>query len=114
MGKVYDALHALAPVQDSPVQDTEVLDGFRRYEALLETVLTPEQMALYADYLQQAKVVRIFDEMEIDEIAALPPGMGAIVTRVLANTNLSMENRRVVALLSQAGEQAATPDYQRA
>ena len=106
MGKVYEALQSL-----SSVQDAEVLDGFRRYETLLEEVLTPEQLALYADYLQQADVVRIFEEMNTQEIAALPPGMGVIVARVLADNNLSMENRRVVALLDQYGEHEATPDY---
>jgi hypothetical protein len=95
------------------VQDAEVLDGFRRYESMLESALTPEEMALYAAYLQQAGVVRIFDDMDTSEIAALPTGMGAVAARVLADTNLTMENRRVVALLDQYGEHNATPDFQR-
>ena len=106
MGLVYEALNSV-----SSVQDAEVLDGFRRYETMLETVLTPEQMALYADHLQQSGVVRIFEEMTTNEVAALPTGMGAIVARVVADTDMSMENRRVVALLDQYGEHNATPDY---
>lgn len=108
MGKVFDALQ-----QITSVQDTEVLESFRRYDAELEKVLTPEEMALYADYLQQVGVVRIFDEMEKDEITTLPTAMRPVAARVVTNTDLTMENRRVVALLDQHGEHAATPDYQR-
>jgi hypothetical protein len=106
MGALYDALESL-----SPVHDAEVLDGYRRYEALLETVLTPEQLATYASYILSTDQIRIFEEMTPEEVANLPAGMPAIVAAILADTNLSMENRRVVALLNQYGEHEVTPDF---
>jgi hypothetical protein len=106
MGALYDALERL-----SRVHDAEVLDGYRRYEALLATILTPEQIARYADYIQQTDVIRIFEEMSPEEIANLPAGIPAIATAILADINISMENRRVVALLNQYGEHEVTPDF---
>jgi hypothetical protein len=108
MGAVYDALESL-----SPVHDAEVLDGYRRYETLLETILTPEQMELYADYIENTDVIRIFEEMTPDELANLPEGLPAIAAAIIADTNITMENRRVVALLDQRGEHDATPDFQK-
>jgi hypothetical protein len=107
MGALYDALESL-----SSVHDAEVLDGYRRYESLLETILTPQQMEAYADYIRQTDEVRIFEEMSADELANLPPGIPAIAAAILADTNISMENRRVVALLNQHGEHNVTPDFQ--
>ncbi len=107
MGALYDALVSL-----SRVQDAEVLEGYRRYEWQLTEILTPEQMEIYADYIQQADVIRIFEEMTPAELAALPPGVPAIAAAIIADTNISMENRRVVALLDQYGEHEATPDFQ--
>jgi hypothetical protein len=106
MGTLYDAL-----VHLSPAHDAEILDGYRRYEELLATILTPEQMDLYADYIQQTDVIRIFEEMTPDELANLPPGIPAIAAAIMADTNISMENRRVVALLDQRGEHDVTPDF---
>lgn len=106
MGVLYSALERL-----SPVHDAEVLDGYRRYEALLATILSPEQLAIYADYIEQTDEIRIFEEMTPEEIATLPQGMPAIVAAILADTNISMENRRVVALLNQYGEHEVTPDF---
>jgi hypothetical protein len=106
MGALYDALESL-----SPVHDAEVLDGYHRYEALLETVLSPEQMFTYAGYILNTDQIRIFEEMTPEEVANLPAGMPAIVATILADTNISMENRRVVALLNQHGEHDVTPDF---
>ena len=106
MGVLYDVL-----VELSPPHDAEMRDGYRRYESLLETILTPEQMETYADYIRRVDVIRIFEEMTPDEIASLPPGMPAIAATTMADTNISMENRRVVALLSQRGEDEIVPDF---
>jgi hypothetical protein len=94
------------------VHDAEILDGYRRYEAQLEDILTPEQMQLYADYIQNTDVIRIFEEMTPGEIANLPPGMSAVAAAIIADKDITMENRRVVALLDQRGEVEATPDFQ--
>lgn len=106
MGALYDALVSL-----SPVQDVEVLDGYRRYESQLETILTPGQIVTYADYINQSGVVRILEEMTPEELAHLPPGMAEIAASIVADTETSMENRRVVALLDQRGEDEVTPDF---
>ena len=105
MSDLYDVLVGLAPAHDQ-----EMLDGYRRYGALLETVLTPEQIDAYAAYIRQAGEIRIFEEMDIAERAALPPAVQAVATAVLADDNISMENRRVVALLNQRGQQTIAPD----
>jgi hypothetical protein len=107
MGAVFDALERL-----SPVHDAEVIDGYRRYEAQLEEILTPEQMELYADYIENTDVIRIFEEMTPGELANLPNGMAAVAAAVIADKEITMENRRVVALLDQRGETEATPDFQ--
>ena len=108
MGILFDALKSV-----SHVQDAEVLDGYMRYEATLAAILTPDQMQAYADYIAQTDEVRIFEEMSPTEIAALPPGIPAVAAAILADKSISMENRRVVALLSQRGEYDATPDFNR-
>jgi hypothetical protein len=107
MGTLASALQSL-----SLVQDGEVLDGYHRYEDLLLTVLSPEQIDIYADYIHQAGEVRIMEEMTPAEIADLPAGMPAIAAAILADPNISMENRRVVALLNYHGEHDITPDFQ--
>jgi hypothetical protein len=106
MGALYDALVSL-----SRVQDAEVLDGYMRYETLLATISTPEQLERYAGYIQETDVIRIFEEMTPEEIANLPSGIPSIATAILADINISMENRRVVALLNQHGEHNVTPDF---
>lgn len=105
MGALYDALAGL-----SSVQDAELQDGFRRYEAVLATILTTEQMEQYAIALRQAGEIRIFEELTTEELATLTPEERTIATRVCADENVSMENRRVVALLNQRGEHAIAPD----
>ena len=106
MGSLYNALVGL-----SSVHDTEVVEGYQRYESSLTTILTAEQMEAYATYIQQAGVIRIFEDMTSDEIANLPPGLPEIAMAVMANVPITMENRRVVALLDQRGEHEATPDF---
>ena len=98
MGAVYDAL-----LEVSPDRDGELLDGYRVYESELEGILTPEQLATYAEYIRHSKTVRVFDEMTSDQIAALPPEQIPIASAILANENALMENRRVAALLHQRG-----------
>ena len=98
MGAVYDAL-----LEVSPDRDEELLSGYQVYESTLEGILTPEQLASYAEYIRQSKTVRVFDEMTADQIAALPPEQIPIATAILADENVRMENRRVAALLHQRG-----------
>jgi hypothetical protein len=107
MGALYDALEGLTPVFDA-----EIVDGYRRYETLLESILTPAQLEAYAAYIRQTGVVRVFEEMTPDELANLPPGVPVVATAILADSNISMENRRVAALLHQRGEDKVAPDFQ--
>src|SRR4051812_41513840 len=106
MGVLYDALESI-----SPVRDAEVLEGYRRYESVLQTILTPTQVESYAAYLRESGVVRIFEEMNPGELAQLPAAIATIAADILGDINISMENRRVVALLSQYGDEKATPDF---
>lgn len=105
MTTLYDALAAL-----SPTHDDELLDGYRRYEAAVARVLTPEQTQAYAEAIRNAATVRIFDEMTADEIAALGPNEQAVAAAIVADQDATMENRRVVALLNQRGEHGKAPD----
>ena len=98
MGALYDAL-----LEVSPDRDAELLEGYRVYESELEGILTPEQLATYAESIRHSKRVRVFDEMTSDQIAALPPEQISIASAILANENALMENRRVAALLHQRG-----------
>jgi hypothetical protein len=98
MGAVYDAL-----LEVSPDRDGELLEGYRVYESALEGILTPKQLATYAESIRHAKTVRVFDEMTSDRIAALPPEQIPIASAIMANENALMENRRVAALLHQRG-----------
>ena len=98
MGALYDAL-----LEVSPDRDAELLEGYRVYESVLEGILTPEQLATYAESIRHSKTVRVFDEMTSDQIAALPPEQISIASAILANENALMENRRVAALLHQRG-----------
>ena len=107
MGVLYDVLVGL-----SPVRDAELLDGYQVYESALASVLTPEQMATYAEYVRRSRSVRIFEEMTPDELAALTPDESAIATAIMANENSSMENRRVAALLNQRGQHDVAPDLE--
>ena len=104
MGVLYDSLAGLASSQDA-----ELRDGYERYEVLLENILTTQQLQTYADYIRQTGKVRIFEEMSPQEMMALPPEIAGIAASVISDLNISMENRRVVALLDQRGELAAAP-----
>lgn len=105
MGALFNAL-----VELSPAHDAELLDGYQRYEALIETILTPAQMEDYAASIRQAGEIRIFEELTPTELATLSPEERTIATAILADENISMENRRVVALLNQRGQHAVAPD----
>jgi hypothetical protein len=105
MGAIYDAL-----LEVSPNRDGELLEGYRLYESSLEGILTPKQLATYAEYIRHSKTVRVFDEMTSDQIAALPPEQIPIASAILANENSRMENRRVAALLHQRGQQDTAQD----
>ena len=105
MGAVYDAL-----LEVSPYRDEELLEGYRVYESVLEGMLTPQQLATYAEDIRHSKTVRVFDEMTSDQIAALPPEQILIASAILENENSLMENRRVAALLHQRGQQDTAQD----
>ena len=105
MGAVYDAL-----LEVSPDRDGELLEGYRVYESALERILTPEQLATYAESIRHSKTVRVFDEMTSDQIAALPPEQIPIASAILENEYSLMENRRVAALLHQRGQQGTAQD----
>ncbi len=105
MSAVYDALAGL-----SPVSDAEILDGYRRYDSLLTTVLTPDQLDAYATFIRQTGQVRIFEELTPEELAALPAEEREIATAIVANESVTMENRRVAALLNQRGAHDVAPD----
>lgn len=105
MGIVYDAL-----LEVSPYRDEELLEGYQIYESALEGILTPEQLATYAEHLRHSKTVLVFDEMTAEEIASLPSEQIPLVSAILANEKSLMENRRVAALLRQRGNQGTAQD----
>jgi len=105
MGVLYDVLTAL-----SPAHDDEMLVGYQRYEDALAKMLTPGHINAYAEYIRSTGEIRIFEEMTPGEIASLPPEIIEVATAVLADLDLSMENRRVVALLNQRGSHEVAPD----
>jgi hypothetical protein len=94
----------------APAHDPELMEGYQRYVALLERILTPTQLDIYAALIQRTGTVRIFDELTSDELAALTPDEQVIVTAITADETATMENRRVAALLNQRGQQAVAPD----
>ena len=83
--------------------------GLSRYEDLLASILTPQQMEAYAEYIRQTGEIRIFEEMSPGELAALPAPIAGVAAQVTADVLISMENRRVVALLDQRGELDVAP-----
>ena len=105
MTTLMDALIGLAPVQDA-----ELVDSYRRYVAYLETILTPEQRATYAELIQRTGVVRVFDTLAPDELANLEPDEAAIATAIIADSTTTLENRRVASLLNQHGLHELAPD----
>jgi hypothetical protein len=106
MAALYDVL-----VELSATQDAELMDGYRRYEAQLGEHLTPQQLDTYAEEIRQSGVVRIFDELTPRDLAAMSPEMQDIASLIRSDINLSMENRRVAALLHQRGEHEVAPDH---
>ena len=105
MTTLMDALIGLTPVQDA-----ELVDSYRRYVAYLETILTPEQRATYAELIQRTGVVRVFDTLAPDELANLEPDEAAIATAIIADSTTTLENRRVASLLNQHGLHELAPD----
>jgi hypothetical protein len=94
----------------APERDEELLDGFQRCESMLMDILTPEQMDEYAEAIRWTGEIRILEDLTPAEVAALTPEMRAIAETIIADLNVSMENRRVVALLNQRGEHVLAPD----
>lgn len=99
--------------QIAPVDDPEVIAGYERYATALEAILTPEQMATYADMIQRTGTVRVFEDLAPEEIAELTIEETAVATNIIADETATMENRRVAALLSQRGQVRAVPDFAR-
>ena len=107
MNPLYDAMFDLAPSQD-----TELIDGYQRYAALLTAILTPPQIETYAQYIQRSGTIRVFEELTPAEFAELTGPENAIATIVMADEDASMENRRVASLLNQRGQHEAAPDLE--
>ncbi len=95
----------------APPHDTEMAEGYQRYAAALEPILTPEQLETYAQLIRRTGTVRVFEEMSPDEIAALTPDELAVATNIIADQAATMENRRVAALLIQRGAEEIVPDF---
>ena len=100
-----DLLPALASL--APEHDEELDDGYRRYTGMLESFLTPEDLTAYASMIRRLGGLPVFEDMTPEQIAELTPREQAIATQVVANEMAAMENRRVVALLTQ---RVFTPD----
>jgi hypothetical protein len=107
MNSLYDAMLGLAPNQD-----TELINGYQRYAALIATILTPQQVETYAEYIQRSGTIRVFEELTPEEFAELTVQENVIATTVIADEDASMENRRVAALLNQRGQHEAAPDLE--
>ena len=105
MGAVYNALQTL-----SPKHDAELIEGYQRYESMLAEILTPEQMEKYADEINRTGEIRILEDLTPAEFTTLTAEMREIAQIIVADLNVAMENRRVVALLNQRGEHAVAPD----
>jgi hypothetical protein len=105
MTTLMDALIGLAPVHDP-----ELVESYQRYVACLESILTPEQRATYAELIQHTGVVRVFDALTPDELADLEPEEAAIATAIIADGTTTLENRRVASLLNQQGLHEVAPD----
>lgn len=105
MHVLYESLLGL-----SPVRDAELLDGYRRYASLVATALSPELVGKYARLIQETGEIRIFEELSANEIAALSGDERIVAAAVMADELISMENRRVAALLNQRGQHDVAPD----
>jgi hypothetical protein len=104
MNSLMSVLTSLAPTHDS-----ELIEGCQRYAEMLETLLPPEQLATYAEFVQRTGVL-ILEDLPPDQMAALTPQELAVVTSIIADENAPMENRRVAALFSQREHAAPVPD----
>src|SRR5258706_15822498 len=107
MNPLYDAMLGLAPNQDA-----ELIEGYQRYATLLTTVLTPQQIETYAEYIQRSGTIRVFEELKPEEFAELTAQENVTATTIIADEDASMENRRVGALLKHRGEHKAGPELE--
>jgi hypothetical protein len=97
--------------QLAPSHDPELAQGYQRYLAALEPILTPEQIETYAALIQRTGVIRIFEDLSPDELAELSPEESTVAANIIADQTATMENRRVASLLIQRGEENAVPDF---
>jgi hypothetical protein len=67
-------------------------------------------MEEYAKEIERTGEIRILEDVTPAELMAFTPEMRTIAEIIVADLNISMENRRVVALLNQRGEHALAPD----
>ncbi|HEU5103495.1 MAG TPA: hypothetical protein VFU22_30950 [Roseiflexaceae bacterium] len=94
----------------APTHDAELVEGCQRYADLLETLLPPDQLALYAHLIQRTGAVLILEDLSPDQMAAFTPQELAVVTNIISDELAPMENRRVAALFSQRDHAAAAPN----
>ncbi len=80
MNPLYDAMLGLAPNQDA-----ELIEGYQRYATLLTTVLTPQQIETYAEYIQRSGTIRVFEELTPEEFAELTAQENVIATTIIAD-----------------------------
>jgi hypothetical protein len=97
--------------QLAPSHDPELAQGYQRYMAALEPILTPEQIETYAALIQRTGVIRIFEDLSPDELAELSPEESTVAANIIADQTATMENRRVASLLIQRGEESTVPDF---
>jgi hypothetical protein len=95
----------------APPRDAEMAEGYQRYAAALDAILTPAQFETYAQLVRRTGTVRVFEDMAPDEIAELTPDELAVATNIIADQAATMENRRVAALLVQRGAEDIVPDF---
>jgi hypothetical protein len=93
----------------APAHDTELIEGCQRYAGMLEELLTPEQLATYAELVQRTSAVLILEDLSPEQMAAFTPHELAVVTNIISDESAPMENRRVAALFSQREPTAAVP-----
>ena len=80
MDPIMAALLALAPDLDD-----ELREGFQRYAAALDSILTPAQRQTYAALIRRVGAVQVFEDLAPDAMAALTPDEAAIATALLAD-----------------------------
>ena len=97
--------------QLAPDEDSELAQGFQRYMAALEPILTPEQIDTYAAMIERTGVIRIFEDLTPEELAELSSDESAVATNIIADQTATMENRRIASLLIQRGQTEVVPDF---